>query len=162
MKTFTVSPTLQALLEQMSADMAVPVDGLVNQGLFNWAKLHGYLSPGEPEPAFDSDDEPPTTRRSREAAASVRRMFLVMEHGEVELEGERFLIGRDVSCNYTIDSPRLSRQHVALSVRPEGLEVVDLGSSNGTWFNGERITQRTLLDGDELYFGDVLARVEFR
>lgn len=154
-KTFTVSPTLQSLIEQMSADMGVPVDGLVNQALFNWAKLHGYLSPSEPEPEFQSEDEPPTSRR-------VRRAFLVMGEQEVELEGDRFLVGRDVSCNFTIDSPRLSRQHASFSVKPEGLEVVDLGSSNGTWFAGERISQRMLIDGDEVSFGDVVARVEFR
>lgn len=137
-KTFDVNEALQQLLEQMSADTTVPVEGLVNQALFNWVKLHGYDAPQS------------------------RRVFLVMETGEVELEGERFLIGRDMSCNFTIDSPRLSRQHLAFSVKPEVLEVVDLGSSNGTWFNGERIAQRTLFHGDELQFGDIAARIEFR
>lgn len=138
LKTFDVSASLQPLLEQMSADTTVPVEGLVNQALSNWAKLHGY------------------------AATPTRRAFLVMEASEVELEGERFVIGRDVSCNFTIESPRLSRQHLAFSVRADGVEVLDLGSSNGTWFNGERIMQRVLLDGDELQFGDVAARIELR
>lgn len=139
-----MNESLQQVLEQMSADMGVPVEGLVNQAIFNWAKLHGY------------------EETWREVLPAVRRVFLVLDAGEVELEGERFVIGRDVSCHFTIDSPRLSRQHLAFNVKPEGLEVMDLGSSNGTWFAGERITQRALLDGDELQFGDLVARVEFR
>lgn len=138
MTTFKVNESQQQWLEQMSADTTVPVEGLVNQAIFNWAKLHGYDT------------------------SETRRVFLVLADGEIEIEGERFVIGRDVSCHFTIDSPRLSRQHVAFSVKTEGLEVNDLGSSNGTWFGGERITQRMLVDGDELQFGDMAARVEFR
>lgn len=138
LKTFTVNESLQPLLEQMSHDMAVPVDGLVNQALFNWAVLHGYAMP------------------------TSRRVFLVFEEREVELEGERFLIGRDVSCNLTIQSSLLSRQHAAFAVKADGVEVTDLGSSNGTWFNGERISQQSLNDGDEIQFGALRARVEFR
>lgn len=150
MKTFTVNEALQPLLDQMSHDMAVPVEGLVNQALFNWAKLHGYATP-----SVITDDEP-------EVVSHVRRVFLVLEDREIEVEGERFLVGRDVSCQLSIDSTRMSRQHAAFTVRPDGLVVEDLGSSNGTWFNGERITHRALLDGDELFFGDILARVEYR
>lgn len=170
MKTFTVNDSLQPLLEQMSADMAVPVEGLVNQALFNWAKLHGYATPAVVEAPAVADADAATGRVPavaepddwRVVIQHVRRVFLVFEDREVELEGDRFLLGRDVSCNLTVDSPRISRQHAAFNVRPEGVELEDLGSSNGTWFNGERITRRALLDGDELYFGDVPARVEFR
>ncbi len=153
MKTFTVNEALQPLLEQMSHDMAVPVEGLVNQALFNWATLHGYANPS----LVTGDD-----LDWSEVISKGRRVFLVLEDREVEVEGERFLVGRDVSCQLSIESARMSRQHAAFTVRPDGLVVEDLGSSNGTWFNGARITHRALLDGDELFFGDVLARVEYR
>lgn len=45
MKKVTVPSHLAPLLEQMSRDMAVPVEGLVNQAVFNWARLHGYAEP---------------------------------------------------------------------------------------------------------------------
>lgn len=176
MKTFSVSAQLEPLLEQMSRDMAVPVEGLVNQALFNWARLHGYLEPGkqvaaapaepettrvpvvpEPEPRFEalSDSTFPS-------APKQRRIVLVVQGREVTVHNERFLLGRDVSCDLTIESPRISRQHAILHVVGEGLELEDLGSSNGTWFAGERIERRKLLHGDEVHIGDTPVRVEFR
>ena len=184
MKTFTVSPPLAALLEQMSADMTVPVEGLVNQAVFNWARLHGYVEPGlgathPPPVAVASVQEPDTAPENvrklgvvpREPfvegltdpqTPKVARVVMFIKDREIPIEGERFVIGRDVSCHLTIDSPRLSRQHVAILTDGPVPEVEDLHSSNGTWFNGERITRRVLEDGDELFFGDVSARFEVR
>lgn len=63
MKKVTVPPHLAPLLEQMSRDMAVPVEGLVNQAVFNWARLHGYAEP--------SVTVAPTASPSTHADASV-------------------------------------------------------------------------------------------
>ena len=41
-------------------------------------------------------------------------------------------IGRSREADVTIDTPSLSRKHASVRVGPEGLEVSDLGSSNGT------------------------------
>ena len=190
MKTFTVSAQLQPLLEQMSRDMAVPMEGLVNQAIFNWAKLHGYLAPAPvsevaPVPREEPTD-PETTRvpvveepasdwqlasggsfsSPGEATApsrqEQRRIVLVLADREVLVDGTRFLIGRDVSCDLTIDSVRISRQHAVVLVGTEVVELEDLGSSNGTWYQGQRIERRKLVHGDELKFGDTAVRVEFR
>ncbi len=50
---------------------------------------------------------------------------------------------------------RLSRRHALVSLGSDGRPVVkDLGSTNGTWVNGERITARRMLrHGDELRLG---------
>ena len=74
----------------------------------------------------------------------------------------RFLVGRDVSCDLTIDAPRISRQHAVLHILRDGVELEDLGSSNGTWFQGVRIEKRKLVHGDEVLFGDVPVRLEVR
>lgn len=197
MKTFTLSAQLEPLLEQMSQDMAVPVEGLVNQAIFNWAKLHGYLEPGAGQPVAPPQPEPeePETSRSVPVAAEPesewklasggsfsspelsqppsdstapsmlkqRLIVLVLAEREVVIDGERFLVGRDVSCDLTIDSPRISRQHAVIRVGRDGsVELEDLGSSNGTWYQGKRIERRRLVDGDEVQFGDTAVRVEFR
>jgi hypothetical protein len=179
MKTFTVSPQLQSALEHMSRDMAVSVEGLVNQAIFNWARLHGYLEPGK-QPA--QLEEPDTTRvpviedgapdwslasggsfsSPRLAPVVKQRFVLVLKDREVPVDSDRFLVGRDVSCDLTIEAPRISRQHAMLHTRTDALEVEDLGSSNGTWFQGERVTRRELQHGDEVHFGDVAVRVELR
>lgn len=62
------------------------------------------------------------------------------------------LIGRDSDCDFTIDSPRLSRRHAAITVRGDHLEVVDLDSANGTFVNGSRIHQGQAGPGDHIAF----------
>lgn len=65
-------------------------------------------------------------------------------------------IGRAVECDIVIASKSVSRQHTR--IRRDGLRwfVDDLGSTNGTWLNGERLTgSLVLLDGDSLKVGDV-------
>lgn len=181
MKTFNVSAQLEPLLEQMSRDMAVPVDGLVNQALFNWAKLHGYLEPGlvpPGEPRVAKPAEPETARvpvieepdprfeaisdSTHPSMAKQRRIVLMVKGREVTVDNERFLVGRDVSCDLTIESPRISRQHAIFHVLDDGLELEDLGSSNGTWYAGQRIDRKKLGHGDEVLIGDTLVRVEFK
>lgn len=46
-------------------------------------------------------------------------------------------IGRSASCDVAIDHPSVSRMHLVLKVAP--LEIVDVGSRNGTYVRGERI-----------------------
>lgn len=173
------------LLEQMSRDMAVPIEGLVNQAIFNWAKLHGYVEPGveraaEPQttPAVPIAAEPESDWKLADGGSfnpelvsdstapsmqKLRRIVLVLAEREVVVDSERFMVGRDVSCDLSIDSVRISRQHAIVRVNKDlTVEVEDLGSSNGTWYQGQRIERRKLIDGDELQFGDTKVRVEFR
>jgi DNA-binding response OmpR family regulator len=66
-------------------------------------------------------------------------------------------IGRAVENEIVVSSKRISREHAC--VRREGWRVVleDLGSTNGTFLNGQRITDVVQLrDGDQIKVGDVL------
>jgi len=66
----------------------------------------------------------------------------------------RLTVGRDDDAGLVIDDPEISRAHAVLGATPEGLEIQDLGSLNGTWVNGERITSPTLLvTGDAVKIG---------
>lgn len=55
--TFTLPPQLWTALQQAAVEMGVPAAQLVNQALFNWAKLHGYLSPSPVDAPALSDAE---------------------------------------------------------------------------------------------------------
>lgn len=59
--------------------------------------------------------------------------------------GQQMIIGRDPSCDYPLNYPMISWQHAKLQRTPEGIQIEDLGSKNGTFVNGQRITQRVLL-----------------
>lgn len=82
------------------------------------------------------------------------------------LDGQRFaihgktLLGRDNSCGITIPGHYLSRQHAELIPVGLTLEVKDLGSSNGTFIRGERVTSATLHSGDEIGFDTLRFRLE--
>lgn len=62
------------------------------------------------------------------------------------------VIGRDPSADLVLQGGHISRKHAALSVRDNALWIKDLNSSNGTYVNGQRITEQALKSGDELQF----------
>jgi DNA-binding winged helix-turn-helix (wHTH) protein len=82
------------------------------------------------------------------------RHRLVLETREVALaEGEN-VIGRDPDGSLWIDHPSVSRRHACVQVTPAKVTLEDMGSKNGTFFNGKRITARVALsDGDEIRVG---------
>ena len=80
----------------------------------------------------------------------------------LSLEADRTTVGKasenDVSLE---DDPTASHLHAVLERFPAGWCVTDLGSSNGTWVNGERIwSSRRLRHGDEIRVGQT--RLVFR
>lgn len=70
-------------------------------------------------------------------------------------EGQLFVIGRDVRASDFIPAdPRSSRRHFSLVIGPEGFILEDLGSSNGTFVNGVRVTEPIVIqDGDTIEYG---------
>lgn len=74
--------------------------------------------------------------------------------------GRTGTIGRDAGCEVAIPSDRVSRRHCQLTPAPDGTWILDdLGSSNGTLVNQERIQGRRALRGGEyIQTGDCLLR----
>ena len=69
-------------------------------------------------------------------------------------------IGRSTANQLVLDDQRASRKHAEIRRVDEAQYcLLDLGSSNGTWLNGRRITGRyDLMDGDQIVIGDVRLR----
>lgn len=63
-------------------------------------------------------------------------------------------IGRDPKNDLTLDDPRVSRNHALVRVTTEGVTLTDLNSGNGTFVNGQRITQARLNNDDTIKIGD--------
>jgi pSer/pThr/pTyr-binding forkhead associated (FHA) protein len=73
---------------------------------------------------------------------------------EFPLGGEALEVGRDADVAIRLDEPLVSRRHARIERRGEVWVVVDLGSTNFTRVNGERLRrERDLAHGDELRFG---------
>lgn len=62
------------------------------------------------------------------------------------------VIGRSKECDITLGAAHLSRRHVKLAVENGLLYARDLGSANGTFLNGERVSEARVRRGDELRF----------
>lgn len=62
------------------------------------------------------------------------------------------LVGRARDCQVRLEDNGLSRRHARLLPTNEGLQVEDLGSTNGTTLNGKRIQRGTARPGDEIAF----------
>ncbi len=63
-------------------------------------------------------------------------------------------IGRSVDCDIHLDDEGISRQHARVEQDESGNAVVlDLGSTNGTYFNGTRIDRYQLRNGDKIQIG---------
>jgi predicted component of type VI protein secretion system len=72
-----------------------------------------------------------------------------------DLTKEVSLLGRDVSNDIIIGDAEISRQHARLTRTPGGYVLEDLGSTNGSFVNGERLmAPRVLNPGDLIALGE--------
>ena len=81
-----------------------------------------------------------------------RRSFSITRHTTV--------VGRREDCDFRIPLGEISRKHCRLIKDDDALRIEDLGSSNGTYHNGERVQEATLGPGDTLQIGSVVFVVQ--
>lgn len=75
-----------------------------------------------------------------------------------ELRGDRVGLGRELDNQIRLKMSQVSSSHCEFrKLDGGGYEVVDLDSTNGTRVNGKPIERRTLVDGDRLLIGEVVA-----
>jgi pSer/pThr/pTyr-binding forkhead associated (FHA) protein len=79
-------------------------------------------------------------------------LLLVCLDGQADIALDRatFVVGRHRWCDVRIGSPRVSRRHCCLILGRDDVLVRDLGSTNGTLINGQRVAVGVLHLGDEL------------
>ncbi|MBI3295348.1 MAG: GGDEF domain-containing protein [Deltaproteobacteria bacterium] len=71
-----------------------------------------------------------------------------------KISGDKMKIGRDATSQIILDDPHVSRNHAELHIK-NGREITlkDLGSTNGVFVNGKKVTETTLADGDKVLIG---------
>ena len=92
----------------------------------------------------------------------IQHAFLVPETPDgvpYDIPVGEFTVGRSAACYIESDSPEVSKVHARITRSSDKLHVSDLGSANGTWVNGTRVSEATLSDGDLLAFGEESYRV---
>ena len=76
------------------------------------------------------------------------------------IEGEELLLGRDLANEIAISDPEVSRRHARFFMQNENILMEDLGSTNGTFLNGERISNPVQLrPGDVITLGESIVLV---
>ena len=78
-----------------------------------------------------------------------------VDRREIHLALPTYTLGRSLDNDIILDDPSVSRRHAQLSVSGDHYVLRDLHSRNGTFVNGQRISEVALRDGDLLTLGDV-------
>jgi pSer/pThr/pTyr-binding forkhead associated (FHA) protein len=197
-RSIWVETHLWDAFDEMAKAMGSDREALVNQAMFTFARLNGFLESrgpagprrvvassvdegSEPDPAHQTGEgDPPTSHQTADLPAQAnedsstaskyigmglsdantsestaptnagRGLFVALSDGRREkVSKPRFIIGRGRQCDLVIDSGKVSREHLAITREGSDYFVEDLKSSNGTFFNRQRITRRKIESGDE-------------
>jgi pSer/pThr/pTyr-binding forkhead associated (FHA) protein len=92
----------------------------------------------------------------------MRAQLLPLEGGKpIEIVKDMIVVGRKEDCDVNLDHKSVSKLHCVI-VKTDGLLLVrDLGSTNGTRVNGQRIRRAALLPNDQLHIASVKYKVLF-
>jgi DNA-binding winged helix-turn-helix (wHTH) protein len=107
----------------------------------------GYAFSGEAQ-------EDRGTRARRRTPRLAWRLFWGLR--EIALEEGETVLGRDPAATILVDHKSVSREHAKIRLSPEAATLEDLGSKNGTFLRGRRLTcPAPLSDGDEIRIGSI-------
>lgn len=99
-----------------------------------------------------------TTAHYIQAVTTGRAAFLTtnlsnLEQSQLTSIASNWLIGRNRNCAISLSQPSISRCHAVIGYSPDGFYLMDVGSSNGTFLQGQRLPvleRRSLCDGDQI------------
>ena len=117
-----------------------------------------------PRDHLDDDGLEATQAQAPVAPPAPPRRVNPADRPWLDVDGERYplmgaltVLGRDDAADIILDDPGISRRHSEIRVTNDGPHLVasirDLGSTNGTFVNSERITSQRLSDGDRITVG---------
>jgi len=109
-------------------------------------------------PAADVDDALEALGEGVEQQMASRpRLILKQESSGESIEKVinkgLFTLGRDLSSDWAIKDPMVSREHALIKEDRDGFYIEDRASRNGTFVNNEKITRKKLSDRDEIRIG---------
>lgn len=153
---YTLVRYLRGRFGEKKVVLADNPDEIVVQGVgLEFGASMGTLEPGaslviEPPRAVDPDD-------GAQPASEVGWQLISPTGKTHSLNTDLVKVGRARESHIWLDSEKISREHAELKLAGDILAVGDLGSTNGTFVNGQRLEAdqpHLLKTGDEIRFGD--------
>lgn len=110
------------------------------------------------------ESPPPPPRRAKRQRGEPR-VFMISQGNQAGLSAElsagAVMIGRGADCQLILDDDYVSTRHARVVSTPNGIYVEDLGSTNGTYVNGQRITAPTTITlADTVRIGKTILKLE--
>lgn len=104
---------------------------------------------------------PPAARSAQQRSFALRFISGKYRGDEISLSpGDEVILGRASDVDVVLVEDMVSRRHARIGYDDGGLNVMDLGSTNGTFVNGEKIQGATpLTEGDRVLVGTNILRV---
>lgn len=127
----------------------VPANGYNGQTGAAQNGVNGFV-PAE----FEGNDEATNVGAVLPAKPSIRIVKASGKETRTELEGKKWLAGREDTCDIFLPDRKASRRQFELNSTPDGYFITDLGSANGTILNGSPLQPN---EPCQLHSGDVIA-----
>ena len=91
------------------------------------------------------------------------QLTVIYQGEKVAVNKDRFVIGRGKqSSDLTLKDPNVSRQHAMIEYQNGVYFMVDMGSTNGVEYNGQRIARKQIAEGDIFRICDHDLRFTYR
>jgi pSer/pThr/pTyr-binding forkhead associated (FHA) protein len=137
--------------QEFSADALEPVSDSSSEAPADLQPEGGVLAFEPPQ----VQEEGEATRVMSSAGPELRLVFKPGDANVVEfkIEKDEIFIGRGKDCDIILTDKKVSRKNTVITRSGFNLTIKDLGSSNGTYVNGEKVTEKALNSGDKIKIG---------
>src|SRR5262249_52671420 len=116
--------------------------------------------PPPPPPAYNAQPPPMPGGNASPGAQTLAAFYAGQRY---VVNKDRFIIGRGKqSSDLTIKDPNVSRQHAMVEFLNGQYYMVDMGSTNGVEYNGQRIARKAIAEGDLFRICDHEVRFSYR
>src|SRR5271165_4327408 len=110
----------------------------------------------------DPSPKAPTSIAPRSDGRSFVLRFISGKYqgGEFPIATDKqILVGRSSDLDMVLVEDMVSRKHARINLQADGIWIEDLGSTNGTFVNGEKIKRARLKEGDRILIGTSILKV---